>query len=346
MSEVAGSPELRGALGRLLEGQSLDGPAMERAMSAILAGEASPAQVAGFAVALRMRGETTEQIAAAARTLRAHCEPVELGVDGPILDTCGTGGDGAGTFNVSTVSAVVVAACGVKVAKHGNRSVSSRSGSADVLETLGVRIDAPRETVVRCLREVGITFLFAPAHHQALRHAATPRRELGVRTIFNLLGPLVNPAGASHQLVGVYDPARVEQLAEVLGALGSERAWVVHGAGGLDEIAPHGPTRVAEWRAGEVHVRTLEPRDFGVEPAPLESLAGGDAEENAAITRRIFAGEPGGPRTAVVINAGAALTIAGVAETPEEGARLAAAAIDEGRASATLERWIACSREP
>lgn len=338
------SDVLREALGRLLADEPLDGAGMEAAMGAILAGEATPAQVAGFAVALRLRGETTEQIAAAARTLRAHCDAVELPVSGPILDTCGTGGDGAGTFNVSTVSAIVVAACGVTVAKHGNRSVSSRSGSADVLEALGVRIDAPTEVVIRCLREVGITFLFAPAHHQALRHAATPRRELGARTVFNLLGPLVNPAGATHQLVGVYDPARVEQLARVLGELGTEAAWVVHGADGLDEIAPHGPTRVAMLAKGEVTLRTLEPADFEVDPAPLDSLAGGDARENAAITRRIFEGRGDGARVAVLLNAGAALCVAGAAESPAAGAAMAASAIDDGRAMATLDRWIEHSK--
>ncbi|MBO6938011.1 MAG: anthranilate phosphoribosyltransferase [Deltaproteobacteria bacterium] len=335
---------LRDALGRLLAGETLDGPGMEAAMGAILAGEGTPAQVAGFAVALRMRGETTEQIAAAARTLRAHCDAVELPVSGPILDTCGTGGDGAGTFNVSTVSAIVVAACGVKVAKHGNRSVSSRSGSADVLEALGVAIDAPAPVVVRCLEEVGITFLFAPAHHQALRHAATPRRELGARTVFNLLGPLVNPAGATHQLVGVYDPDRVEQLARVLGALGTDAAWVVHGADGLDEIAPHGPTQVAMLKDGEVTTTTVSPADFEVEPAPLDSLAGGDAKENAAITRRIFEGKADGARVAVLLNAGAALCVAGAADSPAAGAAMAAAAIDEGRALATLDRWIDASQ--
>lgn len=338
------SDVLRDALGRLLAGETLDGPGMEAAMGAILAGEGTPAQVAGFAVALRMRGETTEQIAAAARTLRAHCDAVELPVSGPILDTCGTGGDGAGTFNVSTVSAIVVAACGVKVAKHGNRSVSSRSGSADVLEALGVAIDAPAPVVVRCLEEVGITFLFAPAHHQALRHAATPRRELGARTVFNLLGPLVNPAGATHQLVGVYDPDRVEQLARVLGALGTDAAWVVHGADGLDEIAPHGPTQVAMLKDGEVTTTTVSPADFEVEPAPLDSLAGGDAKENAAITRRIFEGKADGARVAVLLNAGAALCVAGAADSPAAGAAMAAAAIDEGRALATLDRWIDASQ--
>lgn len=338
------SDVLRDALGRLLAGETLDGPGMEAAMGAILAGEGTPAQVAGFAVALRMRGETTEQIAAAARTLRAHCDAVQLPVSGPILDTCGTGGDGAGTFNVSTVSAIVVAACGVKVAKHGNRSVSSRSGSADVLEALGVAIDAPAPVVVRCLEEVGITFLFAPAHHQALRHAATPRRELGARTVFNLLGPLVNPAGATHQLVGVYDPDRVEQLARVLGALGTDAAWVVHGADGLDEIAPHGPTQVAMLKDGEVTTTTVSPGDFEVEPAPLDSLAGGDAKENAAITRRIFEGKADGARVAVLLNAGAALCVAGAADSPAAGAAMAAAAIDEGRALATLDRWIDASQ--
>ena len=338
------APVLREAIEALLGGRPFDGAAMEAAMGTILSGEATPAQVAGFAVALRARGETTEQITAAARTLRARCERVTFEVDGPLLDTCGTGGDGAGTFNVSTVSAIVAAACGVAVAKHGNRSVSSRSGSADVLEALGVRIDAPTATAHRCLERAGIAFLYAPAHHRALRHAAAPRRELGVRTIFNLLGPLVNPAGATHQLVGVYDPERVEALARVLGELGAEAAWVVHGADGLDEIAPHGPTEVAMLHAGEVTLRTLSPADFGVAPASLSSLAGGDAAENAALARRVLGGEDFGPRTAVVINAGAALCVAGHASGPAEGARMAAAALDDGRALRTLDRWIACSQ--
>ena len=338
------SAAVKGALKRVLAHESLDAEAMEAAVRAILGGEATPAQIAAFAVALRMRGETATEIAAAAGVLRSESAAVELGLEGPVLDTCGTGGDGLGTFNISTVSAIVVAASGVTVAKHGNRAVSSQAGSADVLEKLGVRIDLPPERVGEVIREVGIGFLFAPAHHRALRHAAPVRRELGVRTFFNLLGPLADPAGATHQLVGVYDPARVRQVAEVLGALGAEAAWVVHGEGGLDEVAPTGETRVAMLRAGVVEERTLRPADFGVEPVPLESLAGGDAEENARIAREILGGGGGPKRAAVLLNAGAALCVAGKAATPAEGARLAGEALDEGRAAATLEAWAKASQ--
>ena len=343
-SVTGGSDAVREALGQVVEGRALDSAAMTAATAAIFAGEATAAQVAGFAVALRMRGETRDEIVAAARALREHCAAVDLEVDSPLLDTCGTGGDGAGTFNVSTVSAIVAAACGVKVAKHGNRAVSSRAGSADVLEALGVVIEAPDSTVRNALAAAGITFLFAPAHHGALRHAAGPRRELGVRTLFNLLGPLANPAGATHQLVGVYDAARVRPIAEVLGALGVSRAWVVHGDGGLDEVAPQGETRVSVWNGVTVEDRTLMPHDFGLAPASMASLAGGDAKTNADIARSILQGAPGGPRTVVLMNAGAALCVAEAAATPAEGAAMAAAAIDDGRAWDTLQRWIAATR--
>ena len=301
--------------------------------------------MAGLAVALRMRGETTRELATAARVLRAHGARVSLGLDEPVLDTCGTGGDGLSTFNISTVSAIVVAAAGVKVAKHGNRAVSSRAGSADVLEALGVRLDLDLAAHRRCIDALGITFLFAPAHHQALRHAAAVRRELGVRTFFNLLGPLANPADASHQLLGVFDPDRVRQLAEVLGVLGVARAWVVHGEGGLDEIAPSGVTRVAMLEGGTVRETTLTPDDFGVEPVPIEALAGGDARDNAEIARRILAGDAFAPRRAVLLNAGAALCVAGVVEGPRQGARVVAETIDSGKAEVLLERWVALTRE-
>lgn len=330
---------------RVVEGEDLDAPSMERAMDAILSGQATEAQIAGLAVALRMKGETAVEIAAAARAMRARCDRVDLGGgDAPLLDTCGTGGDGAGTFNVSTVSAIVVAAAGVRVAKHGNRAISSRAGSADVLEALGVPVQAPFEVVKRSVDEVGIGFLFAPAHHGALRHAAPVRRALGIRTFFNLLGPLSSPAGATHQLVGIYDPRRVAQIAEVLGMLGLGAAWVVHGDGGLDEIATSGPTTVARLAKGRVTVDEIGPRDFGIEPSPADGLRGGDAAHNAAIARAVLAGERGTPRDAVVINAGAALCVAGVAGDPREGAERAAAAIDSGRARATLERWIAITK--
>lgn len=336
---------LADAIRAVVEGGSLDAATMEMAVETILAGEASEAQIAALAVGLRMKGETAEEIAAAARVMRRRCDAVVVtDGDGVVLDTCGTGGDGAGTFNVSTISAVVVAACGVAVAKHGNRAVSSKSGSADVLEALGVRIDLDGDAVARCVREVGIGFLFAPAHHGALRHAAPVRRALGVRTFFNLLGPLANPAGATHQLVGVYDARRIRQMAEVLGLLGTRAAWVVHGEGGLDEVSPCGPTAVAVLAGGEVTVRTVTPADFGLEAVRIEDITGGDAADNARIGRAILDGERGARRTAVVINAASALLVAGAVADPVDAARRAADAIDSGAARRTLETWAALTR--
>jgi anthranilate phosphoribosyltransferase len=317
---------------------------MERVMEEILRGEALPEQLAAFLVALRMRGETVDQMAAAARVMRRHASRVDLGVSGPILDTCGTGGDGAGTFNISTVSAIVAAACGVRVAKHGNRAVSSRAGSADVLEALGVRIEVAPEVLVRCVREAGIGFLFAPRHHGALRHAAPVRRSLGIRTFFNLLGPLANPANATHQLLGVYDPKRLVQVAEVLGVLGVERAWVVHGAQGLDEISPAGPTDVAELSEGVVRLRSISPADFGLGSVDVAELAGGDARQNARIALEILEGQRGSRRDAVLMNASAALNVVGCESDLERGARRAAAAIDDGSAKSVLDRWIAITQ--
>jgi len=333
--------DLRDAIRTAVRGEALDADAMEAAMEHILSGDASPVRIAALAVALRMRGETTEELAAAARVLRRRAVPLLLPEGERFLDTCGTGGDGAGTFNISTTSAFVVAACGVKVAKHGNRAVSSQSGSADVLEALGIALTPEPAEVAATLDDVGMAFLFAPAFHGAMRHAAPVRRELGLRTFFNLLGPLANPAGASHQILGVYDPARLTSVAEVLGELGVQGAWVVHGEGGLDEVSPCGPTAVAVLADGEVTERTIEPADFGVEPVPIESLAGGDAARNAAIARAILDGEPGGPRAAVVVNAAAALCAAGEADDPRAAAERAAAAIDSGAARSVLERWVA-----
>lgn len=334
------------AIRRVVAAGDLEAETMEGAVETILAGEASPAQIAAFAVGLRMKGETATEIAAAARVLRRRCEAVDAGVEGVVLDTCGTGGDGLSTFNISTVSAVVVAACGVTVAKHGNRAVSSKCGSADVLEALGVRIDLSTAAVVSCIREVGIGFLFAPSHHAALRHAAPVRRELGLRTIFNLLGPLANPGGANRQLVGVYDPARVRQMAEVLGLLGLDAAWVVHGEGGLDEVSPSGPTTVARLEGGEVVVGELQPSDFGLAPIVMTSIEGGDAEANASVARAVLAGRPGPHRTAVLINAASALCVAGVATDPADGARQAAEALDTGAAEEKLRRWTEWTQRP
>ncbi|AKF07148.1 anthranilate phosphoribosyltransferase [Sandaracinus amylolyticus] len=337
------STSVRDALARVLEGRALDADAMESAMDAILAGEATPAQIAGLAIALRMRGESPTELAAAARAMRRRVVPPSIEIDGVLLDTCGTGGDGAGTFNVSTTCAVVVAACGVRVAKHGNRAVSSRAGSADVLEALGVRVDASPEVVARHVRELGIGFLFAPAYHAALRHAAGVRRELGVRTFFNLLGPLANPASATHQLVGVYDAARVRTMAEVLGLLGVRAAWVVHGHGGLDEIAPEGATRVARLEDGRVVEDEIVPRDFGLEDAPIAGLSGGDAHDNARLVRAVLSGERGARRSAVVINAAAALIVAGAERDRRAARERVEAAIDSGAATRLLDAWVHAS---
>jgi anthranilate phosphoribosyltransferase len=260
-----------------------------------------------------------------------------------VFDTCGTGGDRAHTFNVSTVAALVVAACGVRVAKHGNRSVSSRCGSADLFEALGVNIAADAATVERCLEEAGIAFFFAPTFHPSMRHAAPTRRELGVRTAFNLLGPLTNPAGATRQLVGVPRPELTELVARSLALLGTERAWVVHGADGLDEISTTGYTKVSECRDGAVNTFYLHPSDAGVPKAAPEALRGGDAAANAAIARRVLAGEPGAPRDIALLNAAASLLVAGVAPTIEDGLARAADAVDRGAAAAALDRLVRVS---
>lgn len=328
------------AIKAIVAGEDLSPSEVEAAMDAILGGEATSAQIAAFVVGLRMKGESADEIAAAARSLRRQCVAIRPEVDGPLLDTCGTGGDGLQTFNISTAAAIVAAACGVAVAKHGNRAVSSKAGSADVLEALGVRIDLAPDAVQRCIEEVGVGFLFAPSHHAAMRHAAPVRRELGIRTLFNLLGPLANPASATHQLVGVFDGARVEQLAEALRELGLTAAWVVHGHDGLDEVSPTGPTQVAQLSNGEVATFELSPADFGVLPVPGESLRGGDARENAEIIRNVLAGEKGPPREAVRINAAAALCVTGVSQGPKSAAERAAEAIDSGAAENVLDRWV------
>jgi anthranilate phosphoribosyltransferase len=299
-------------------------------------GRVSPARLAGLLVALRMRGETVEEIAAFARAMRARALPVPTRHP-EVLDTCGTGGDGAGTFNVSTVAALVVAAAGVPVAKHGNRAVSGRCGSADLLEGLGVRADLAPEEAGACLDDLGFGFLFAPRLHPSMGQAAAVRRDLGVRTVFNLLGPLANPAGARRQLMGVYDAAWVEPVAQVLRDLGSTRALVVHGSG-TDEIALHGDTVAAEVRDGRVEVRRITPEEAGLSRAPLEAIAGGDVASQVEAARRVLDGEPGPRRDIVILNAGAALMVAGRAEGIADGARLAAGTIDEGLAAALVER--------
>jgi anthranilate phosphoribosyltransferase len=314
------------------------------AMAAIMDGEAQPAQIAAFLVALNMKGERPEEIVGLARAMRARATKLSR-THAPVFDTCGTGGDRAHTFNVSTVAALVVAACGLKVAKHGNRSVSSRCGSADVLEALGVTVAAPPEVVERCLDEVGIAFFFAPTFHPSMRHAAPTRKELGIRTAFNLLGPLTNPAGATRQLVGVPRPELTELVARSLALLGSERAWVVHGADGLDEISTTGYTKVSECRDGAVNTFYVHPSDFKLPKADPASLRGGDAAENAAIARAVLAGETGPARDIVLLNAAVSLLIAGAVPTVTEGIERASAAVDSGAATARLEQLVAVSRQ-
>ena len=312
------------------------------AMDEIMEGRAQPAQIAGLLIAMAMKGERPSEVVGLARTMRARATRLSKDFQ-PVFDTCGTGGDRAHTFNVSTVAALVVAACGVRVAKHGNRSVSSRCGSADVFEALGVNVAADPAVVERCLEEAGIAFFFAPTFHPSMRHAAPARRELGVRTAFNLLGPLTNPAGATRQLVGVPRPELTELVARSLSMLGADRAWVVHGADGLDEISTTGYTKVSECRDGAVKTFYIHPADVGLPKALPEALRGSDAAGNATIARSILAGERGAARDIVLLNAAASLLIAGAEPRLERGLARAAEAIDSGRAAATLERLAAVS---
>jgi anthranilate phosphoribosyltransferase len=330
-------------LGRLLRGEDLPDELAGAAMAAIMAGEATPAQVAGFVVGLRAKGETAAEIAGLVRTMRAFAASVR--VEGPSVDTCGTGGDRAGTFNVSTVAAIVVAGAGVQVAKHGNRAASGRCGSADLLEAWGVAIDLPPPAVERCIADVGIGFCFAPTFHPAMRHAMPARRELGVPTVFNFLGPLTNPAGAAHQTIGVSDPSMAPRMAEVLARLGSRHALVFHGDDGLDELTTTGPSRIWEVRDGAVAERSFDPADLGIARASVADLVGGDVEVNRGIAEAVLAGEPGAPRDIVLLGAAAALVAADAVDGFAEGLERAAAAVDSGSASGVLERWIARSRE-
>jgi len=333
---------LKHAIAQVINRHNLTFDEAEAAMDAIMDGAASPAQIGSYLTALRMKGETVEEIAGSAHSMRKHVIPVrvELNAGEILVDTCGTGGDGKHTFNISTTAAFVVAGAGVKVAKHGNRAASSRSGSADLLLALGGNLDLTAEQVAECVEAVGIGFLYAANHHPAMRHAIGPRRELGQRTIFNLLGPLTNPAGAGHQLMGVYDPALTETLAEVLHTLGSRAAYVVHGCDGLDELSTTGVNRISALRGGAVTTFDFDPADVGVPRAHLDDLLGGAPEENAAITRAILSGADRGPRRDVVLlNAAAVLSL----ETGDWPAGLAAAAeaIDGGGAERTLDKWVA-----
>jgi anthranilate phosphoribosyltransferase len=312
------------------------------AMAEIMEGRAAPSHIAGLLIGLAMKGERPAEIVGLARTMRAHAVQVSRRF-GQVFDTCGTGGDRSGTFNISSCAALVVAACGVRVAKHGNRSASSRTGGADVYEALGIRVTAPPAVVERCLAEAGIGFFFAPTFHPSMKHAGPVRRELGLRTAFNLLGPLTNPAGASRQLVGVPRPEFTELLARSLLLLGSQRAWVVHGSDGIDELTTTGYTKISECRDGAVNTFYLHPADVGLPKAPQGALQGGDAHENARIIENILDGGRGYARDVVLLNSGAALFIAGAAASVEDGIVLASRAIDRGDAKRALEQLVSIS---
>ena len=327
---------IREAIARLVEGQALGREEAHAAMREIMAGEATPAQIAGYLIALRMRGETPEVIAGSAAAMREVFTPVPA-PPGIVVDTCGTGGDGAHTFNISTAAALVAAGAGVTVAKHGNRSVSSRCGSADVLAALGVKIDCPPEVMAECLRKIGIAFLFAPVLHPAMKHAIGPRRELGLRTLFNILGPLSNPAGARHGVLGVYHADLAPVLARAAASLGAQRLFVVHGLDGLDEITTTASSVIAEARDGEVRVTELNPRRLGLPLARAEDLKGGDAEQNAALLGGVLSGEKGPRRDIVLLNAAAAIVAGGRAKDLAEGLKAAAQSVDGGAARAKLD---------
>jgi anthranilate phosphoribosyltransferase len=324
------------ALADLLEGEDLGRSRSREVMSEIMRGEATQAQIGGFLVALRLKGETADEIAGCAEAMREHVLPVRPQRD-DLVDTAGTGGDGAGTLNISTAAAIVAAAAGAGVAKHGNRAVSSASGSADVLEALGLRLEQPPERIAQSIDELGFGFMFAPSHHPAMKHAAPVRRELAARTVFNVLGPLTNPAGARAQVIGVYAKPLVRTIAEVLAQLGARRAFVVHGAYGIDELSPAGPNEVCEVVDGEVRDRVIDPLDLGVERCAPDALRGGSPAENAAAIREVFAGANGGRRDAILLNAAGAIAAAGHAEDLPEGLALARTAVDSGAAAARLD---------
>lgn len=343
---------IKEAIAKVIERQDLSETEMIGVMDQVMGGEATPAQIGSFITALRMKGETVAEITGAARVMRARATPIKVGavvdidrdeinVDREtIIDTCGTGGSGTRSFNISTTVALAVAACGVKVAKHGNRSISSACGSADVLEKLGVNLDISPELVAECVNEIGVGFLFAPALHGAMKYAIGPRKEVGIRTIFNILGPLTNPAGADRQVLGVYQEQLVEPLAQVLAGLGCKHGFVVHGSDGMDEITLTGSTLVAEILDGAVQLQTIEPEQLGFERCQLSDLQGGDAERNAEIVRAILSGEQGPKRDVVVLNGAYALVAAGQAASVSEGIDQLEAVLDEGYVMAKLDALV------
>jgi anthranilate phosphoribosyltransferase len=335
---------IKEALAKLLDGHDLTREESREVMDAIMSGEATPGQIGGFLVALRVKGETADEIAGAAEAMRAHCVPVHP-KRADLVDTAGTGGDGGKTFNISTAAALVAAAAGAGVAKHGNRSVSSLSGSADVLEHLGFDLALEPTRIAESIDTLGFGFMFAPTHHPAMKHAGPVRTELAARTVFNVLGPLTNPAGARAQVVGVYSPALVPVIADVLARLGAHRAFVVHGAGGIDELSPSGPNLVCEVVDGQVRQREIDPQELGVPRCDPMELRGGSAAENAQSIRDVFGGADGGRRSAILLNAAGAIAAGGHAADLREGLAVARETLDSGAARERLEQLIAFSKE-
>ncbi len=331
--------DIQTAIKSMIARQDLSGDDMTSVMRQIMTGECTPAQIGGFLVGLHMKGETVDEISAAAKVMRELATRVEVDTD-RLVDTAGTGGDSSGSFNISTASALVAAAAGARVAKHGNRSMTSKSGSADVLEAAGVKLDIPPEKVAACINSVGVGFMFAPAHHGAMKHAIGARKELAVRTVFNVLGPLTNPAGAPNQVIGVFHADLVELMANVLKQLGSRHVMVVHAEDGMDEISISAPTRVAELKSGEVRCYTLTPADFGMQTASLDELRVGSAEESLAMIRAVFADNPGPARDIVCLNSGAAIYVAGCADSLAAGVEAAQAAISSGKAAEVLQNLV------
>jgi anthranilate phosphoribosyltransferase len=332
---------IKESIAKLIDGNPLSEEEAAAVMDEIMSGEATPAQFGAFVTALRLKGETVDEIAGMARVMRQKA--LRVTVAGPLLDTCGTGGDHQGTFNVSTAAAFVCAGAGLRVAKHGNRAMTSRCGSADVLEALGARIDLTPQQVAECLERTGIGFMFAPAFHPAMKFAAGPRREIGVRTVFNILGPLTNPAGATAQVLGVAEPALAEKMAQVLGRLGCEHALVVHGEDGFDEVSVSAPTQVWELAGGGLRRYRVEPSELGLAPAAARDVRGGSPEENAAALRRVLSGERGPLRDFTLLNAAAGLVAGDRAASVSEGIALAAQAVDSGAARESLERFVSVS---
>ena len=333
--------DLKSTIGKVAAGERLSQEEARAAFDIIMSGEATPVQIGAFLTALRLRGETVDEIAGAVSTMRAKMTRVQAPANA--IDVVGTGGDASGSYNISTTSAFVVAGADVPVAKHGNRALSSKSGAADTLTALGIKIELTPEQISACITDAGIGFMFAPAHHSAMRHVGPARAELGFRTVFNLIGPLSNPASVKRYLLGVFSPDWVEPLANVLGSLGAESAWVVHGEGGLDEMSPAGETKVAMLKDGKVTTFTVKPEDAGLKSWPIATIKGGDAAHNADALKRVLHGEASGYRDTVLLNAGAALVVAGVARDLKEGAAMAAEIIDQGKAADRLAKLVAVS---